>query len=170
MPSRSRSRPQQPGPPPFERVLAEHGRTILRFCLAEAGPERGEDCFQETMLAALRAYGELRDAGAVRAWLLAIAARKVVDQHRTRVRAPEPVADVDAHPATGADVASPHDDATLWRHVARLPDKQRRAVTLRYRADLSHREIAAAMDTTEDAARRNVFEGLARLRKDLAGG
>lgn len=170
MPSRSRSRPPESGPPPFERVLAEHGRTILRFCIAEAGPERGEDCFQETMLAALRAYGELRDAGAVRAWLLAIAARKVVDQHRAGVRAPEPVADVDAHVGTGDADASSHDDATLWRRVARLPDKQRRAVTLRYRADLSHREIAAAMDTTEDAARRNVFEGLARLRKDLTGG
>jgi RNA polymerase sigma factor (sigma-70 family) len=169
MPSRPRSRTTSSALAPFERVLEQHGRTILRFCVAEAGPERGQDCFQETMLAALRGYGELRDATAVRAWLLAIAARKVVDQHRTSVRAPEPVEDVDVHAGTGASSAS-QDDAALWQRVARLPDKQRRAVILRYRADLSHREIAAVMDTSEDAARRNVFEGLARLRKDLAGG
>jgi DNA-directed RNA polymerase specialized sigma24 family protein len=38
-------------------------------------------------------------------------------------------------------------------------------VTLRYLADLSHREVAEVMGTSEDAARRNVFEGLRRLRE-----
>jgi DNA-directed RNA polymerase specialized sigma24 family protein len=42
-------------------------------------------------------------------------------------------------------------------------------VTLRYCGDLSHREIAVVMDTTEAAARRSVFEGLARLKKEIAG-
>jgi RNA polymerase sigma factor (sigma-70 family) len=166
MPSRTRS--ERPTPlPPFERVLEQHGRAVLRFCVTEAGAARAEDCFQETMLAALQAYDELRDAGAVRAWLLAIAARKVVDQHRSTRRAPEPVADVDAHAAPDDE---PAHDAALWARVARLPDKQRRAVTLRYGGDLSHREIALVMATSEAAARRNVFEGLARLRKDIAGG
>jgi len=167
MPSRTRSRAAAPALPPFERVLEEHGRAVLRFCVAEAGPERGEDCFQETILAALDAYATLRDAGAVRGWLLTIAARKVVDQHRARERAPDPVADVDVHAAAGPE---PAHDGALWARVARLPEKQRRAVTLRYGGDLSHREIAVVMETSEDAARRNVFEGLARLRKELAGG
>jgi DNA-directed RNA polymerase specialized sigma24 family protein len=35
-------------------------------------------------------------------------------------------------------------------------------------ADLSHGDIAAAMGTTVDAARRSVYEGLQRLRRDLA--
>src|SRR5689334_2601188 len=156
MPSRTRSHRKTPLPP-FERVLAQHGRAVLRFCVAEAGPARGEDCFQETMLAALQAYDELREPGAVRSWLLAIAARKVIDHHRATQRAPEPVADVDAHAATDGDLAR---DATLWSRVARLPEKQRRAVTLRYCGDLSHREIALVMESSEEAARRNVFEGL----------
>lgn len=167
MPSRTRPRAAQAPLPPFERVLETHGRAVLRFCVAEAGRERGEDCFQETVLAALHAYAELRDAGAVRAWLFAIAARKVVDQHRASARAPEPVADVDVHAGPGDGAVR---DAGLWARVARLPEKQRHAVTLRYCADLSHREIAEVMTTSEDAARRNVFEGLARLRKEIAGG
>jgi DNA-directed RNA polymerase specialized sigma24 family protein len=40
-------------------------------------------------------------------------------------------------------------------------------VALRYLADLSHREIAAVMETSEEAARRNVFEGLRQLREML---
>jgi DNA-directed RNA polymerase specialized sigma24 family protein len=48
--------------------------------------------------------------------------------------------------------------------VGALPPKQRQAVTLRYLGDLTNKEIAAAMRTSEEAARRNVFEGLRRLR------
>ena len=51
--------------------------------------------------------------------------------------------------------------------VRELPEKQRQAVSLRYLADLSHKEIAEIMGTTDAAARRNVFEGLTRLRKQL---
>jgi len=150
--------------PPFERIVELHGPALLRFCAAQAGRERAEDCFQETMLAALRAYPELRDAGAVRAWLFSIAARKVIDAHRARARAPEPVADLD--PLARSEPTAPHDGA-LWARVRALPEKQRQAVTLRYLGELSHREIAGVMETTDAAARRNVFEGLARLRKEI---
>ena len=46
-----------------------------------------------------------------------------------------------------------------------LPEKQRIAVTLRFRGDLNHREIGTVMEISEAAARRNVFEGVKRLRK-----
>jgi RNA polymerase sigma factor (sigma-70 family) len=152
--------------PPFEHVVELHGRALLRFCAARVGPERGEDCFQEAMLAALRAYGEVRDPDAVRPWLFAIAARKAIDAHRARARAPEPVADPEAL-APAQDAA--FGDEALWARVRRLPAKQRDAVTLRYAADLSHREIARVMRTTDAAARRSVFEGLRRLRRELVG-
>jgi RNA polymerase sigma factor (sigma-70 family) len=153
-----------PGLPPFERVVSEHGPAVLRFCAAQVGPARAEDCFQETMLAALRAYDGLRDPPAIRAWLLSIAARKAIDEHRAHARAPQPTGDVDAL-AGGEHAPGGHE--TLWEHVRALPAQQRRAVTLRYRADLTHAEIAAVMQTSEPAARRNVFEGLKRLRRDF---
>ena len=148
-------------PPPFDRVVSEHGPALLRFCAAQVGAERAEDCLQETLLAALRAYGELRDAGALRAWLFSIAARKATDMHRAHARTPQPTEVVDT--AAPAEDAPPRDE-TLWELVRALPDKQRHAVTLRYRADLTHAEIARVMETSEPAARRNVFEGLERLR------
>ena len=150
--------------PPFEQVIQEHGQAVLRFCAAQAGQERAEDVFQETMLAALRAYGELRDPGAIRSWLFSIAARKAVDAHRRRLRGPEPVAHVEEL-AVAAE--APLRDDGIWHDVRELPEKQRSAVALRYLADLSHREIAEVMGTSEDAARRNVFEGLRRLRDNL---
>jgi RNA polymerase sigma factor (sigma-70 family) len=150
--------------PPFEQVIDAHGPAVLRFCVAQAGRERAEDVFQETMLAALRAYDELRDPAVIRSWLFSIAARKAVDAHRRRTRSPEPVADLE--PAAVAEDIVVRDDG-IWHEVRSLPDKQRWAVTLRYVADLSHREIAEVMQTSEAAARRNVFEGLGRLREQL---
>jgi RNA polymerase sigma factor (sigma-70 family) len=150
--------------PPFERVIELHGPALLRFCAAQVGADRAEDCFQETMLAALRAYDQVRDAGAIRGWLFSIAARKAIDALRARARAPQPVADLE--PIAGAREAGPRDEA-LWARVRALPDKQRRAVALRYVAGLSHREIAEAMAISEPAARRNVHEGLKRLREVL---
>lgn len=151
--------------PPFEGVVELHGPAVLRFCLAQAGPERGEDVFQETMLAALRAFAEVREPAAIRSWLFAIAARKAVDSHRGRARAPVPIADPEPEPEDEPAFA----DDRIWQLVRSLPVKQRTAIGLRYLADLSHREIAEVMATSEDAARRNVFEGLRRLRAQLEG-
>lgn len=166
-----RSRPKTQGAPPFERVVELHGPLLLRFLAAQVGADRAEDCFQETMLAALRAWGEVRDASRVRPWLFAIAARKAVDVHRAERNAPQSLGELERSPASAPyardEARDDARDEVLWTHVRRLPDKQRRAVALRYLADLSHREIASAMQTTEEAARRNVFEGLTRLRKDV---
>ncbi len=152
--------------PPFEVTIARHGPSVLRFCVARVGPDRGEDCFQETMLAALRAYGQVRDPDAMLGWLLSIAARKTVDLHRARGRAPIPVDDLEPLLPSAHD--APRDEA-IWGLVRTLPAKQREAVTLRYLGDLTNREIAEVMQTSDEAARRNVFEGLRRLRKDLGG-
>lgn len=151
---------------PFEMVLERHGHGVLRLCVARLGPDRGEEAFQETLVAALRHYGELRDPAAVGGWLFSIARHKIVDIARSRANTAIPTDELEERAAHWQDP-----DATtggLWPHVAALPAKQREAVTLRYLADLSHADIAAAMETTAEAARRNVFEGLKRLRKELA--
>jgi len=162
----SASRPATEPLPPFERVLELHGPALLRFCAAQAGPGRAEDCFQETVLAALRAYPELRDGGAVRAWLFAIAARKALDAQRALGRAPQAVPEPELDLLPAAPGPEPADEG-LWARVRRLPEKQREALVLRYRAGLSHREIAGVMRTSEEAARRSVFEGLTRLRREV---
>jgi RNA polymerase sigma factor (sigma-70 family) len=155
-------RPSRGALPPFDRVVEVHGPAVLSFCVGRVGPESAEDCFQEAMLAALRGYHQLRDARAIRPWLLSIAARKAIDAHRARDRAPRPAGEIER--ADAGDGFAP--DEELWERVRALPEKQAQAVTLRYRADLTHGEIARVMRISEPAARRNVFEGLKRLREE----
>jgi RNA polymerase sigma factor (sigma-70 family) len=145
--------------PPFQEVVDRHGRDVYRVCVAAAGPAAADDCYQETMLAALAAYPKLRDPEAVRGWLLTIASRKAVDHFRVAARA-VPVAE----PDLGGAHDAPPPDEELWARVRALPPKQRLAIAHRFVLDLSYREIGAAMGTSEEAARRNVYEGLSRLR------
>jgi RNA polymerase sigma factor (sigma-70 family) len=150
-------------PPPFQRLLDEHAAALLRFCRASAGPVDGEDVFQETVVAALRAYPRLRHRDNLRGWLLTIAHNKALDHHRARSRRPVPVA-VTGEDAGAGEPAVP--DERLWSAVRELRPKQQGAVLLRFVGDLSHREIAVALGSSEDAARRSLADGLARLREE----
>jgi len=147
-------------PRPFQAFLDEHRRPVLAFLRSMVGPADADDCFQETFMAALRAY-ETLDGDNPRAWVMTIARNKAIDHHRAAGRRPVPKGD------DLPDMAAPtrpEPDPGLWQEVAALPDRQREAVALRFAADLRYREIARAMDTTEEAARRSVHEGLKKLR------
>ena len=84
--------------PPFQRLLDEHGRDVHRFLVATAGLQEADDCFQETFIAALRAYPRLSDASNLRGWLLTIAHRKSLDAHRARSRRAVPAGSVPDRP------------------------------------------------------------------------
>jgi DNA-directed RNA polymerase specialized sigma24 family protein len=148
--------------PPFQTLLDEHAADLHRFLVASVGPHDGADCFQETVVAALRAYPELRHAENLRGWLFTIAHRKVVDHARRVQRHAVPVAD----PPEVADAGVPPVDADLWRAVRNLPPKQRTAVVQRFLFDRPYAEVAAIIGCSEEAARQNVRAGLARLRRD----
>jgi RNA polymerase sigma factor (sigma-70 family) len=150
--------------PPFQRFLDVHRDVVWRFLVSAVGPVEAEDCFQETFIAALRAYPRLRADSNVRGWVLTIAHRKALDAHRGRARRALPVADPVAVDGR-AQSAAPAPDEALWEAVGELPDRQRSAVVLRYLADLPHRDIAAAIGCSEEAARRSLHEGLTTLRK-----
>ncbi len=156
-------RKNRPGPPPFEVALETHGPLLHGWLLARVGPQRADDVFQETMLAALAAWDGVR-GDSVRAWLFTIARNKAIDEERRASRRPEPEGEVESWPAP--EVADRLGDP-VWDAVRALPEKQRIAVTLRFRGDLTHREIGSVMEISEAAARRNVFEGLKTLRERI---
>lgn len=151
--------------PPFQALLDEHAADVMAVLRGAVGGTDAEDCFQETFLAALRAYPRLDDAGNLRGWLLTIAHRKAIDHHRANGRRPVPVAETAE--LAGA-TAEPELDDEIWVLVGALPPKQRAAVALRYGSDLPHAEIAAALGCSPEAARRSLHEGLKRLRKEMA--
>ncbi len=150
--------------PPFQQLLDAHARDVHRFLVASVGRTDADDCYQETWLAALRAYPRLRDGSNLRSWIFTVAHRKAIDHARSRGRRAVPVPDVPEPSPMPA--AEPLEEEDLWSHVRALPTKQRTAVALRYVADADYAEISTVMGTSPEAARRNVHEGLKRLRSE----
>jgi len=148
------------GIPPFQALLDEHRGDVYRFLVASVGVNEADDCFQETFMAALRAYPRLRDAANLRSWLLTIAHRKAIDAHRARGRRAVPVEDVPEQ-ATGM-AAGGHEG--LWEAVRTLPAKQRASILHRYVNDLPYADIGRIVGCSEAAARQNVRAGLTSLR------
>ncbi len=148
--------------PPFQVFLQEHRDHVYRFLVASVGPQEAEDCFQETLISALRAYPRLRANSNLRGWVLTIAQRKAIDAGRSNSRRPTPLADP---PERGVEANDAELDAELWTAVRELPPKQRAAVALRFINDLEHQEIGKVIGCSEQAARRNVHEGLETLRE-----
>jgi RNA polymerase sigma factor (sigma-70 family) len=161
--------------PPFQVFLEDHLDPVRAFLRGMVGPTDADDCLQETFIAALRAYPRAH-AGNLRAWVFTIARRKAIDHQRSRSRRAQPVADVEplvdrgnsAPPADAAGVGMSPRHSEIWAAVAELPPGQRAAVVLRFAVDLRYRDVGEALGTSEEGARRNVHEGLKKLRRSAA--
>lgn len=151
---------------PFERVVAEHAEVVLRVCRAVVGVHDADDAWQETFLAALGAYPALPAEANVRGWLVTIAHRKAIDVVRMRQRRAIPT---DALPERESTLGVPEEaDPDLWRAVAALPHRQRRAVAYHHVGGLPYAEVAELLGGTPDAARRAAADGMKTLRSALA--
>jgi len=143
-----------------DRRSRHHGDAVLRGAVGRDG---AEDAFQETFLAALRAYPELDDDRNLRG---------LADHDRAaQGDRPPPARGAGRFPSprsTRPRSTGPSHPTWASGRGRALPPKQRAAVTLRYASDLPHAEIAAALGCSPAAARRSLHEGLKRLRKELA--
>lgn len=152
---------------PFEKVVAQHGATVLRICRVILGPHDAQDAWSETFLSAMRGYPDLPETANVQAWLVTIAHRKAVDVWRAARRNPLPVEEIPEQP-TGHGIPD-QGDPDLWAAVNGLPGKQRQALAYRYLAGLAYADIAEILGGTVEAARRAAADGLKSLRKSYPG-
>jgi RNA polymerase sigma factor (sigma-70 family) len=146
--------------PPFELFYAEHRAEVLRLLRSRLGAARADDAFQETFLRALQAYRRLDHGEHLRAWVLTIARNVAIDVLRR------------AKPGAELVEAGVEDSRPAYEELAHLtnglPPKERAAVVLRYGYDLSYDQIAAALGSSEDAARQAASTGVRRLRRRTA--
>jgi RNA polymerase sigma factor (sigma-70 family) len=145
--------------PPFERFYSETRDEILRYLVRLLGREAAEDAFQETFLRALRAYPKLAHGRHLRAWVFTIATRVAVDERRRR----SPAGAVPELPVEDSRPAF----AELEHIADDLPATERAAVVLRYGYDLPYADIAAALGSSESAARQAASSGVRRLRRRI---
>ncbi|MCC7021353.1 MAG: RNA polymerase sigma factor [Thermomicrobiales bacterium] len=157
--------------PTFDDALARHGAEIYRYALhlTRNRPD-ADDLYQETALKAYRAWDRLPCDANHRAWLYRIATNTFLSDKRktSRLRSLDASITAESIPATSQDNDGRLDAGTLLREVEAfivdLPPKQRAAFVQRKYLDMNYQEIAAALGSSEAAARRSVHEALRKLR------
>jgi RNA polymerase sigma-70 factor (ECF subfamily) len=123
-----------------------------------------DDAMQEIELRALERPP--RDRKSATAWACAVATNLAIDAHRLAVRQETAVMSRDDR------VADPDTDSALLRNAIRaglaaLPADLRATVVLRFYADFSVPEIAAAMAVPEGTVKSRLHRAVSELRRSL---
>jgi RNA polymerase sigma factor (sigma-70 family) len=129
-------------------------------------PDEADDAVQETLL---RLWAALRDGAGIErpdAWAFRSLYRLAMDRHRWHRRVRLLTERLGAQPARhiGVDQA---DRVAIWEAIEGLPERQRLAIYLRYRADLPYEEIGAILGIAAPSARSHVSRALETLRVEL---
>jgi RNA polymerase sigma-70 factor (ECF subfamily) len=153
--------------PPFERFYVQHRDEVFAYLRRLVG-DRAEDAWQETFLRALRAYARLEHARHLRAWVFTIATNVAMDELRARPGVRDTVSQAQNGWDEPAAVELRRDAFRELEHLTGdLPPTERAAVVLRYGYDLPYTDIAAALGSSEDAARAAASSGVRRLRRSI---
>ena len=135
-----------------------------------------EENVQDTYLAVWRRAADFDPAkGSLRTWLLSIGRHRMLDELRSRSRRPQASGEQLLDLST-LSAEEPHPDETLWvqyqqdavsEALAALPEPQRAALRLAFFADLTHEEVARALQVPLGTAKTRIRTGLRHLERHL---
>lgn len=158
----------------FRVLVDRHAGVVRRLALnILADAHEAEDVAQEAFVAAWRARATWTQEARFTTWLHRITVNKAIDRYRARRAIPESHETITrlAEAAPAGDVENQHQALerreraiSLRDGLARLPDSQRRALTMFYFEDQDVARIARALDTTEQAVRSLLKRGKQSLR------
>lgn len=156
----------------FERLYAEHAERLFAFLVYRTGDRTlAEDVMADTFEAAYRARARFdRRRASERTWLYTIALNRVRDHGRraaAEARALERVATSAHGPATDPALDAVEGRDRVMRSLGVLSDEEREAIALRFGAELSLKEIAAALDQPMTTVEGRVYRALRKLRAEL---
>jgi RNA polymerase sigma-70 factor (sigma-E family) len=150
-------------------LYSQHYRSLVRMAaLLLRDTPTAEEVVQDSFVAMHGGWQRLRDTEKALAYLRqsVVNRSRSVLRHRTVVDKNMQKAPPDMPSAEHGALVSLERDAVVaaLRH---LPDRQREAIVLRYYADLSEADIAAAMGISRGAVKSHTARGMSALRAAL---
>ncbi len=163
----------------FGQLVARHQRRLMAVAMRSVGSRAAaEDVVQEVFTRAwvkAPSWQSRQDGGggaSYAAWLSRVAVNLCIDgARRPRTTTLDEAPDAPDSAATADEILLAQERAARVRAaVAGLPERQRRAISLSYDAELSNAEGAAAMETSVGAFELLLVRARRALRLSLAEG
>jgi len=165
----------------FRALVERYQGPVYRTALSLLrSPEEAEDVAQEVFVEVYQTIGRFRGEAALSTWLYRLATSQALKQRR-KARAKKRFAFLtsllganqkvlherpdDQHPL--ALLEGRQQQQQLLDAIARLPDSQQVAFTLRHEQELSYEEIAAVLNVSRPAVESLLFRARQSLRKFL---
>lgn len=160
----------------FDALVEQYRPRLFRFILASLrNRESAENLTQECFVKAYQAREQFRGAASIPTWLLQIAANLVRDHEssgrlkfwRRALRSDltdvmDVVPDRELNPESLLSVKQ--EVEAIWRAAARLPERQRTVLLLRFVEDLSLLEIADVTGLKLGTVKTHLFRALEAVR------
>jgi RNA polymerase sigma-70 factor (ECF subfamily) len=159
--------------PPFEDLYRDYVGRIYAYIRAQVGAQAdAEDIAAQVFMNAYQAYERFEPRHTTpAAWLFRIARNATLDHFRASGRRDRLQRTIEHQPVAEADPAGMAEERMQYRalllHVARLPERQRDAISLRH-SGLSFEEVGTLMSCSEDAAKMLYHRALKALRDLVA--
>lgn len=153
-----------------EQLVARHWASISGFFRSKIGDD-GADLISQTFLACVEGRDRI-EGDNVKAYLFAVARRRLADHFRKRARSPaldfnaSSVIDLGTGPAT--HVSRRQRSELLREGLARIPLDDQIALELAYFEGLSTKDIAAILEIPENTVRSRLSRARDKLRDVLA--
>ncbi len=151
-------------------LVRRHAVPLGRFLVSRGAIADCDDLIQETFFRAFRGLEGWRGDAPFRGWLFRIAMNLVRDRFRHgggRVFVELGEGDRVDHADPAAEVVADETASRIREGLAALSPMQRGVFLLRVEQGLDYREVAAALETTEGAARVHYHHAVRRLRERL---
>jgi RNA polymerase sigma-70 factor (ECF subfamily) len=130
-----------------------------------------EDVTQETFIAMMKSLRSFKGSAKFSTWLHTLASRRVADYYRARggARPPDDLADAEQQAAPGSAGANSAENDTLMLRlaIARLPERYKDIVRLRFAEGLQFGEIAEISGLSLEATKSLFRRAIAALRTEM---
>jgi RNA polymerase sigma-70 factor (ECF subfamily) len=162
----------------LQQAYRRYAPLVFHLACRSLDRAAAEEIVQDTFLAVWRRAADFDPArGSFRTWLLSIGHHRMLDELRARSRRPQTAGDLLLDQAV-LSAEEPLPDEALWlayqrdavsEALAALPEPQRAALRLAFFADLSHEEVAKALQVPLGTAKTRIRSGLKQLERHLGG-
>ncbi len=162
---------QEGSPDAFRHLVEQHKNTLYGTAVLMTGDRSvAEEHVQEAFLSAWRGIGRFQRGRPFKPWIVRILVNRIVSSRR-RNRAPTAPLEHADRVTGSADVLESAMSAERRDEVqaalGRLSPRHHEVVVLRYFAELSLSEVAAAIGVREGTVKSRLSRALGRLREEL---